>query len=235
MRFESFNPVCCSLADIVGKEYLEAVCEARAALSGDDIDSLLKSATQPVEFFPDTFHKRLLSLTPKVGEQVCKSRLMHSAKGATTTAFQAVTLTDGAPINGFGYYRVGEDGRLYMITKSEHYHAPVGHAFPGYALIEHARRLGIPNATHNNTRGHITRLLEEALVHEANGGDETRPDAINRVLNLETGSLATEAAFKMLLARFYRSQTEMPTPKYEGCGSSFKSSSSSLILPALSW
>jgi hypothetical protein len=39
-----------------------------------------------------------------------------------------------------GYYRVGEDGRLYLMTKSEHYHAPLGHAFPGYTLIEKRAR-----------------------------------------------------------------------------------------------
>ena len=60
-------------------------------------------------------------------------------------------------------FRVGEDGRLWLISKSEHYHVPLGHGFPGYALLDRARRLGIPNATHNNTRGRITRLLEEEL------------------------------------------------------------------------
>jgi hypothetical protein len=124
---------------------------------------------------------------------------------------------------------VGEDGRLYLMTKSEHYHAPLGHAFPGYTLIEKARALGIPNATHNNTRGFITRRLEEELVRTANG--LAREDAaglsdllarkddlylVNRVLNLETGSLAVEAALKMILARFIRMQPDMQPPPYEG-------------------
>ena len=39
---------------------------------------------------------------------------------------------------------------------------------------------------------------------------------LNRVLNLETGSLAAEAALKLVLARFYRMQPEMPEPKYHG-------------------
>ncbi|MCA9448388.1 MAG: aminotransferase class III-fold pyridoxal phosphate-dependent enzyme, partial [Candidatus Omnitrophica bacterium] len=114
------------------------------------------------------------------------------------------------------------------ITKSEHYHAPLGHSFPGYALIERARGLGITNATHNNTRGWITRLLEERLVCEANGLDwedkaglekilgSEDPNVLNRILNLETGSLAAEAALKMILARFYRHQEGSETPKYEG-------------------
>ena len=90
---------------------------------------------------------------------------------------------------------------------------------------------GIPNCTHNNTRGHITRLLEEELVAAANGlrgsgtalhdtdrrrsgGSWRRRDAhvINRVINLETGSLAVEAALKMVLRRFYRFEKETERP-----------------------
>ena len=41
--------------------------------------------------------------------------------------------------------------------------------FPGYHLLDRARRLGIPNATHNNTRGFITRRLEEELIASVNG------------------------------------------------------------------
>ena len=133
-----------------------------------------------------------------------------------------------APLSGFGCFRVGEDGRLYLISKSEHYHASVGHSFPGYRLLEHAKTLGIANITHNNTRGHITRLLEQELIRIANGlakddrqGLEqvlssTEPYIINRVLNLETGSLAVEAALKMMLARFYRLEKTFEAPKYQG-------------------
>ena len=124
--------------------------------------------------------------------------------------------------------RLGEDGKLYFIGKSEHYHASLGHSFPGYKLIDRARALGIPNATHNNTRGYITRLCEEKLVASANGIDwadeaaiakvvsSTEHKVLNRVINLETGSLAAEAGFKMMLARFYKLSPEFPAPKYEG-------------------
>ena len=94
--------------------------------------------------------------------------------------------------------------------------------------MDKARRLGIPNATHNNTRGFITRRLEEELIASVNGlaaGDRvglkgvlasTEPDILNRVLNLETGSLAAEAALKLVLARFYRCEETLPLPKYHG-------------------
>jgi len=74
----------------------------------------------------------------------------------------------------------------------------------------------------------FTRLLEEELVASANGisGGDTGALAAaaaandlfvpNRVLNLETGSLAVEAALKMVLTRFYRIEAGGPAPKYAG-------------------
>jgi acetylornithine/succinyldiaminopimelate/putrescine aminotransferase len=94
--------------------------------------------------------------------------------------------------------------------------------------LEHARQLGIANATHNNIRGHITRLLEERLICRAAGGRSGSSDlsaeltasqdagVLNRVLNLETGSLAAEAAVKMILARFHRIHAESGEPKHAG-------------------
>lgn len=223
-----FKEVVLSLADFLPDDYLEAVCEAHAFLSGEDVRGLKSMATHPVSFFPVGFQSRLLSLLPKVGQKVCRHPVAASSRGATSRQFELATRTAMAPLSGLGYYRIGEDGRLYLITKSEHYHTPLGHGFPGYGLVERARRLGIPNATHNNTRGAITRLLEQELVAEANGIQAGDPAAmeellaaadcghLNRVLNLETGSLAVEAALKMMLARFYRPQGDSPTPKYEG-------------------
>ena len=222
-----FHPVRLSLADLLGKEYVRAVCEGRALLAGEDASELESLAAEPIDFFPEAFRDRLAQLLPRVGQQVCNG-LASSPHGASTEQFNAHAKTAMAPLSALGYYRLGEDGRVYLITKSEHYHAPLGHAFPGYRLIELARRLGIPNATHNNTRGVIVRKLEEELIREANGLapdddaglqavlDSQAPDTINRVLNLETGSLAAEAALKMILARFYRSQDSMTPPKYQG-------------------
>jgi acetylornithine/succinyldiaminopimelate/putrescine aminotransferase len=204
-----FQNVTLSLADLVGHAYIDAVCEARAALAGEDVAALRAVAQEKVDCYPDTFQARLLELLPRVGERLCAGTSGKTAAGATSAPFQAATSVARSPLSGFGFYRLGEDGRLYLITKSEHYHVPLGHAFPGYALIDRARRLGIPNATHNNTRGHITRLLEEKLVAAAGAGTD-------RVLNLETGSLAAEAALKMILARFYRSEPGVPPPPYAG-------------------
>lgn len=222
-----FDEVVLSLADLAGDQYVQAVCEARAAVSAESVSTLLSGARQRVNCYPQAWHEQLLSKLPSVGRRVCAG-LADSAVGATSTAFAAATHREAAPLTGYGFYRVGEDGRLYFLTKSEHYHTPLGHAFPGYQLLEAARRLGVPNATHNNTRGHLTRLLEEELVRAAHG--LARDDAtglatvladgglssLNRVLNLETGSLAVEAGLKIMLARFQRVQEEAPLLLQEG-------------------
>lgn len=223
----AFTSVRLSLTDLLGDDYIHAVCEARARLSGEDAAALRALAAEPVELFPTALQERLATLLPQVGETVVDTAGLRTAAGATTAKFAEATRTDLSPLSGLGYYRIGEDGRLFLISKSEHYHAPLGHSLPGYVLIDRAKRLGIPNATHNNTRGHITRLLEEQMVCAANGLDPadraglravlTAPAGrINRVLNLETGSLAAEAALKLVLARFYKSQDVSSEPKYAG-------------------
>ena len=102
-------------------------------------------------------------------------------RAAALPPAQAVSAEPGAPTDSFaaaqhcpraaqraGCFPPRRDGRLYFAGKSEHYHIPLGHGFPGYALLGKARALGISNATHNNTRGYITRLLERRLIAAAN-------------------------------------------------------------------
>ena len=216
-----------SLSDLLGAEYIQAVCDASAYLEKTDPNTLRGLAEEKIALYPKRFQQRGDELVADIGKQVCAG-CQHSAPGASTNAFIAATKTNMAPLSGFGCFRIGEDGRLYLIAKSEHYHAAVGHRFPGYALVENAKKLGIPNATHNNTRGHITRLLEQELIRVANGlpkGDSeglaqvlgtTAPHVINRVINIETGSLAVEAALKMMLARFYRLEQTFAPPQYQG-------------------
>ena len=216
-----------SLADLLGKDYMRAVCAARAALSGRDPAEFWPLAAEAVDFYPASFQARAEELAGQSGQTVCEP-FSGSSAGAGTRAFQQATQPAAAPLSALGLTRLGEDGMLRLASKSEHYHASLGHAFPGYTLISRARELGIPNATHNNTRGHITRLLERELIRGANGlarGDEAGLERVvqsrdahvlNRVINLETGSLAVEAGFKMMLARFYRLEDTFPPPPYAG-------------------
>lgn len=216
-----FRPIRASLRDLTSADYIEAVCAARAALTGESRSALRARALEKVEFFPPAFQRRLIALLPRIGQSACPP-LRRTAAGAASAAYHAVTRTASAPLSGYGYYRIGEDGRLAFLLKSEHYHAALGHAFPAYRLLDLARRLGIPNATHNNTRGFIARRLEEELVRAAHGLPDRaalhrrRVTTLNRVINLETGSLVAEAALKLVMSRFHRIQPDSPTPRYRG-------------------
>ena len=233
-KFSLFG-VCCmslnlrlSLSDLVGADYVEQVCRASAALGLGDLGQLRALAAQVLDFFPDALAERLDSMLDQAGSRMPDISFPDSATGAGTQAFAAALQRHNAPLSGLGYYRLSEDGCLSIIGKSEHYQASLGHAFPGYQLLQHASAIGITNITHNNTRGHITRLLEQELIRVANGlkpsqQDELaavlaskEPQVLNRVINLETGSLACEAAFKMMLARFYRLQENFPEPVHAG-------------------
>ena len=161
-------------------------------------------AQEKVEFWPERHQKAIENLASKLGQAVLPP-ISDTPKGAGTASFNKVTKTGPAPVGGIGPYRIGEDGHVYMASKAEHYHIPLGHRFPGYQLLQNARKLGILNATHNNSRGYITRMTERKLIATANGlemddpkldgiiaGED--PKALCRVLNINTGSLAVWAA-----------------------------------------
>lgn len=213
-----------SLADILGTQYLTAVCRARAMLTGRSFDELWAIANEKVDFYPEAFAARQEELMELIGKQVI-SAFETTENGAPTASYGAAQHNGMAPLGGQGVFRLGESGKLYFAGKSEHYQIPLGHEFPGYALIEKAKALGILNATHNNTRGFITRTAERRLVACANGLDpqdprvdeviaRKEPGVISGVINLETGSLACEAALKMMLSRFYGLDSN--PVKYEG-------------------
>lgn len=213
-----------SLVDLLGETYVAAVCRAKAALTGESYEKLYAIGAQKVEFYPEHFQKRQEELMKLVGQQLIPA-FEAVQKGAPTAAYGAAQHSEMAPLGGLGAFRLGEGGKLYFAGKSEHYQIPLGHEFPGYALIEHAKALGILNATHNNTRGYITRTLERRLIACANGMDpasseldalleKKEPGVLSGVINLETGSLACEAALKMMLSRFY--SLDGSPAKYEG-------------------
>ena len=213
-----------SLNDLLGKEYGTAVCRGRAFLTGQDENELLKIADEKVDFYPAPFAARQEELMERVGESVCPP-FVNRMTGAATAAYGVAQHGDIAPVNGLGAFRLAENGKLYFTGKSEHYQLSLGHSFPGYELIEKAKALGVTNATHNNTRGFVTRTLERRLIAAANGipADDPRmeeiltsktPGVLSAVINLETGSLAVEAALKMMLNRFH-SLDGSPAP-YEG-------------------
>jgi len=205
-----------SLSDILGKPYTQAVCSAYAAISGISEKDLNAIADKKIEFYPSQFQNRIMALIPFIGKKIIETSSFISSSGAPTDAFSKASNSTQAPLSGIGYLKVTESGSVQAITKSEHYHAPLGHNFPGYQLIQNAQAIGITNTTHNNTRGHITRLLESELIQIANNGHKN-DRKISKVINLQTGSLAVEAGVKMMLSRFYKSDPVLKTPaQYAG-------------------
>ncbi|NLG53115.1 MAG: aminotransferase class III-fold pyridoxal phosphate-dependent enzyme [Clostridiales bacterium] len=203
-----FNSPVLSLKDILGEAYIDRVIEACDYFGISDKSDAIKTAEEKIDFYPKPLQEKNDEMLKDIGKRVI-SPIGKTTMGAATDSFNKATNLNAAPVCGFGGMRIGEDGRLYLISKSEHYHAPLGHGFNGYKLIENAKKLGISNAAHNNTRGYITRLLETELVKTAGGG-------IDRVINLETGSVACEAAIKMMLSRFYRLDKTYEAPVYSG-------------------
>ncbi|MFD5224259.1 aminotransferase class III-fold pyridoxal phosphate-dependent enzyme [Microbacterium sp. NPDC058342] len=203
-----------SLRDLLGSDYIDAVIRTAHAVSGTEESALAALADEAVDFYPPAFAERARELARRTGDSLVPP-FADDLEGAPTDSYRRAQKTAAAPLGGLGPCRIGSDGRIYLAAKSEHYHLSLGHAFPGHRLLANAAALGIPNATHNNTRGHVTRLAERALVAAANGLgiqdaaavdavlSDRRPQVLNRVINLETGSLAAEAALKMMLAAFY--------------------------------
>ena len=209
-----------SLRDLLGDAYIGAMLDS-ACFFGLGARAE-KAADEKVDFLPAEVIERWDAWLGHVGRPVARG-LPGAMAGAPTRSFARAARQEACPLACFGPYRIGESGKLFFAAKSEHYHVPLGHRFPGYRLLENARALGVSNASHNNHRGCITRLLEVELVKQAGGLDAAgaasalaseAPGLMNRVINLETGSLAVEAGLKMMLARFHRLDASFPAPEF---------------------
>ncbi len=71
-RNTGFEKVRISLKDLLGSEYMEAVCGARSAVSGEDHKDLMKKASRKVDLYPLRFQNRLNRMLPQAGKTVCK-------------------------------------------------------------------------------------------------------------------------------------------------------------------
>lgn len=219
-----FKKLQLSLGDLLGEEYISSQVGANAFFDSENEDTYKALANEKIDFFPESKQKLYKELAKKIGDKVV-GEFNNENKGAPTDSYKNAFNKDASPLSGRGSYRLGEDGTLYFVGKCEHYHSSLGHAFDGYKLIDNARKLNILNATHNNTRGYITRLLERELIRSVNGDvsddkleeilKSNEPHVLNRIISLETGSLAVEAGIKMMLSRFYSIQ-KGTSCKYEG-------------------
>ena len=198
-----------SLNDLLGDEYVDNIYKVKKII---DINDDTQAGYEKVDFYAADKQRYHDSFIGYVGEKITDG-FENNISGATTDSFRHASHNDSAAVTGTGCYRIGEDGFVYLLGKSEHYHASLGHNFNGYKLLNKARDLGISNAAHNNTRGYITRKLERELIKIINDVEESAIDDVtastdenilNRIINLSTGSLGVEAGIKMMLANFYQ-------------------------------
>ena len=135
-----------SLTDIAGEKYIDAVCRNAAALGFGTCAELRKIADDKVDFFPEEFARRSEALTLRSGEKIADG-LDASFPGAPTDAFGKAFHRESAPLCGLGTVRVGENGKIAFIGKSEHYQASLGHNFPGCRLLANAVPTASPPET----------------------------------------------------------------------------------------
>ena len=130
-----FKNVKQSLTSLLGASYMEGVARANDFFGKMSYDEAMAIANEEISFYDEATQAKNDALLSKVGTQVIEPMTPDNNHGAPTDAFRKAENKDASPLGGFGCFRLGEDGKLYLIGKSEHYHASLGHAFAGYKLI----------------------------------------------------------------------------------------------------
>ena len=104
----------CSLQDLLGTEYLDGVCRARAALTGEPEAALRRIASEKVDFYPAEFAARQEALMQQIGQVLCPPapQSVQTLHGAPTDAFRSAQHQSFAPMSGLGCFRIGEDGSV---------------------------------------------------------------------------------------------------------------------------
>ena len=90
-----------SLARLLGEAYIDAVCRARAALTGRSYEELSALAHEPVDFYPEAFAARQEELMALVGTQVTPA-FPDELDGAPTDSYPAAQHSAAAPLGGLG-------------------------------------------------------------------------------------------------------------------------------------
>lgn len=133
-----FNIVERSLEDILGYDYTNRVKEYMVRMFGEEEDKIASLLQKKVNFFPNEFEEDLDNRLDQIGKQIIPP-FETDVMGASTDSFKSASHFTMSPVGGKGFYRVGEDGRVYFTSKSEHYHTSLGHNFPGYKLVQNAK------------------------------------------------------------------------------------------------
>ena len=186
-----FESVPISLEGILGDRYVDAVRAAYDFLAGNEPDDLRNMVGRKLDFIPDFDRADKLAFAESYRKPI-----------------QDDILT------GCGIFKITEDKILQMDWTGGHYQLPLGYHFPDLdRLLIQGRKLGIVDDTHNNTPGRAVKLLASELVRSANifdgDVDDKRlksildgDDRLNRVICVDTGTIAVGAGLKSILYRF---------------------------------
>lgn len=184
-----FNSPKLSLAELLGEAYIDKVVEANVALGRMTKDEAKKSAYEKVDFFPIDDQYKNDEFLNKVGTELI-APFDNTLDGAPTNSFRKATHKNLAPLTGFGCFRLGEDGKLYLIGKSEHYHASLGHKFNGYTLIDKAPSISIKiNKLRKDLFGEISHNEFDVLSEQAPFGSN------GLRFNFDDGDIALAKAY----------------------------------------
>ena len=82
-----------SLADLLGEEYVSAVCEARAFLTGESTEDLRAAAEEKTECWPESFAARQEALMDRVGTRAV-SAFADRETGAPYYSGMAFSMTE---------------------------------------------------------------------------------------------------------------------------------------------
>lgn len=188
-----FKHTSLSLESIMGNQYIEAIQTAYNFLRGTSTDKLRSMIGQTLEFIPD---------------------FEQADKNAFVEGYQKPIQDD--ILTGYRLFKITEKKMLQIDWTGGHYQLPLGYHFSELDdLLPEARKLGIIDDTHNNTPGMAVKLLADELIKCANKFDGevdddklksilNDDDRLNRVISVDTGTVAVGAGLKSILYKSYK-------------------------------
>jgi hypothetical protein len=108
-----------SLKDILGADYAAALCNSAVYNGYATKEEAEKIVSEKIDFMPEERQKANEKMLDDVGTSVVPA-FETTNDGAATDAFSKALHKCMAPLSARGLCRIGEDGKVYYIGKSEH-------------------------------------------------------------------------------------------------------------------
>ena len=112
-----FKNLSYSLADMLGKDYLESIIEANCFFDAKDRSELEEYAYGKVDFYLEADQIKGDEMLEKVGTQVVKA-CENNNEGAPTDSYRHAFNKNASPLTCHGCYRIGDDYKVSVLGKS---------------------------------------------------------------------------------------------------------------------